>query len=183
VFLDRDGTLNVKPAEHEYVTDPADFVWLPHAAEAVARLAQGGFALTVVSNQRGVARGLVSPGVLRAIEQQIQLDLAAYGCAIEAFRYCFHHSHEGCDCRKPKPGLILDLARDMDLSLERSWVIGDSETDVLAGTAAGCSTALIAAAAGVEADVVAPSLLAASDVILQRVAAAGPQRGSNARTS
>jgi D-glycero-D-manno-heptose 1,7-bisphosphate phosphatase len=169
VFLDRDGTLNVRPREHEYVTKERDFVWLPRAAEGVARLAQAGFVLTVVSNQRGVARGLVMPSVLREIEERIQDDLAVYGCAIGAFRYCFHDRDDGCQCRKPKPGMIVDLARELDLDLDRSWVIGDAESDVRAGAAAGCRTAFVGdAELALAPDVVAPSLFAASDLILQR---------------
>jgi len=165
-FLDRDGTLNVKPCEHEYVASADDFVWLPGAIEGVVRLARAGYTLVVVSNQRGVGRGLVSTGALRAIEKKIQGDLAAHGCAIESFRYCFHQDQDACNCRKPSPGLITCAARDLGLDLGRSWVIGDSESDVSAGTRAGCRTALLRAgepAAGAE--VVAPSLARASELI------------------
>jgi D-glycero-D-manno-heptose 1,7-bisphosphate phosphatase len=167
VFLDRDGTLNVRPREHEYVTAEKEFVWLPGAAEGLARLARAGYVLTVVSNQRGVARGLVRPNVLRGIEELIQSELASHGCTIAAFEYCMHEEAEACDCRKPKPGMILRLARELDLELGCSWVIGDSWTDIRAGEAAGCRTALLAAD-GVEADVVAPSLAEASQVIADR---------------
>ena len=111
-FLDRDGTLNVRPAPHDYVRRAGDFAWLDGAAEGAARLAAGGFALAVVSNQRGVARGLVEPQVLRDIEQLIQRRLAELGCAIEAFRYCPHERDAGCDCRKPAPGMLLWLAAE-----------------------------------------------------------------------
>ena len=169
VFLDRDGTLNIRPAEHEYVTTEAEFVWLPGAAEGAARLARAGYVLTVVSNQRGVARGLVEPGVLRRIEDLIQAELARYGCAIAAFRYCMHGEGDACECRKPRPGMILQLAEELDLDLAQSWVIGDSPTDVGAGEAAGCRTALLAESAdGAEADLVAPSLAEASHVITAR---------------
>ena len=90
VFLDRDGTLNVRAPEHEYVTSVGDFAWMPGAVEGVAPLARNGYVLTVISNQRGVGRGLVSEATLREIEQRMQQDLAAAGCAIERFRYCFH---------------------------------------------------------------------------------------------
>jgi D-glycero-D-manno-heptose 1,7-bisphosphate phosphatase len=169
VFLDRDGTLNVKPPEHEYVTSEAEFVWLPGAAEGVARLARAGYVPAVVSNQRGVARGLIEPSVLRRIEQLTQAELARHGCSIAAFRYCVHELEEGCDCRKPKPGMILQVARELDLDLEKSWAIGDSQTDIQAGQAAGCRTALVAATGGdTEADVVAPSLAEVSRLIVER---------------
>jgi D-glycero-D-manno-heptose 1,7-bisphosphate phosphatase len=183
VFLDRDGTLNVRPAEHEYVTAAQDFTWLPGAREGVARLAQAGYVLTVVSNQRGVGRGLVSRDVLEDIERRIQGDLAAEGCAIEAFRYCFHGDGDDCDCRKPRPGMILDLAGALELDLAASWVIGDAASDAAAGRAAGCRTAIVGGA-DATADLVAPSLLDAADVIaaeLQPTPAASPASNSSTR--
>jgi D-glycero-D-manno-heptose 1,7-bisphosphate phosphatase len=164
VFLDRDGTLNERPPPHEYVTAAKDFAWIPGAREGLARLAHAGYVLTVVSNQRGVGRGLVSRGVLREIEQRIERDLADENCAIEAFRYCFHGDEDDCDCRKPRPGMILRLAEELDLDLEASWVIGDAPSDVAAGRAAGCRTALVGGADS-DADVVAPTLAAASEAI------------------
>jgi D-glycero-D-manno-heptose 1,7-bisphosphate phosphatase len=167
VFLDRDGTLNVRPGEHEYVTSEADFLWLPGAAEGAARLARAGYVLTLVSNQRGVARGLVHPSVLHRIEELIQDELARHGCSIAAFRYCLHDIEDACDCRKPKPGMILRLARELDLDLAGSWMIGDSDSDIRTGEAAGCRTALLANSGdGTEADVVARSLAEASELIV-----------------
>src|SRR5947208_13952447 len=94
VFLDRDGTLNVRPPEHEYVKDVADFVWIEGASEAVRLLASAGYLITVVSNQRGIARGLVQPSTIAQIENRIQRDLAAVGVQVVAFRYCFHASED-----------------------------------------------------------------------------------------
>jgi D-glycero-D-manno-heptose 1,7-bisphosphate phosphatase len=164
VFLDRDGTLNLKPAEHEYLTSANEFSWIPGACEALGRLAHKGYVLTVVSNQRGVGRGLVTREALQTIEQRIQRDLALQGCAIERFRYCFHNDEDGCECRKPRPGMILALAAELDLDLANSWLIGDSSTDVAAGKAAGCRTALVGGAYA-DADLLAPSLAEASDAI------------------
>jgi len=159
VFLDRDGTLNVPAAEHQYITGPEHFVWLDGAREAIKSLSDLGYLLTVVSNQRGVGRGLVKVSAVEEIENQIQADLASVGCSISAFRYCFHLNADACSCRKPAPGMILDLANDLDLALEASWMVGDSETDVQAGRAAGCRTALIGgSAAGSGADLVVASL-------------------------
>jgi D-glycero-D-manno-heptose 1,7-bisphosphate phosphatase len=159
VFLDRDGTLNVRPAEHEYLRNDHDFEWLDGAPEALARLAQAGFVLAVVSNQRGVARGLVTVEDLRRIERRIQADLSPLGCRIEAFRYCLHDTDAGCACRKPEPGMLRDLAELLDLDLVRSWMVGDTADDVEAGRAARCRTALIGAGPKpVAADVCAPSL-------------------------
>jgi D-glycero-D-manno-heptose 1,7-bisphosphate phosphatase len=146
IFLDRDGTLNVRPAEHEYLRDVADFAWLPGSVEAVARLSKAGFVVAVVSNQRGVARGLVTEETLRRVELRMQRSLSAAGGRIDAFRYCVHDVADGCDCRKPKPRMLLDLARELRLDLEGSWMIGDTEEDVLAGEAAGCRTVLLGSA-------------------------------------
>jgi D-glycero-D-manno-heptose 1,7-bisphosphate phosphatase len=168
IFLDRDGTLNVRPPEHEYLTSALEFTWLPGAAEGAARLATAGYALVVASNQRGIARGLVNPSVLRHIETLIQRGLSHHGCAIEAFRYCPHDESANCACRKPKPGMLLDLARELDLDLSRSWMIGDGESDVLAGQAAGCRTALIGRAANLcNPDLLGPSLDAVSALIVR----------------
>jgi D-glycero-D-manno-heptose 1,7-bisphosphate phosphatase len=165
-FLDRDGTLNVRPPDHEYVTSADDFVWLPSAAEAMARLSSAGFLLAVVSNQRGVARGFVSPAVLDEIERRIQRDLAELGCRVDAFRYCFHDLDDACDCRKPRPGMLRDLGRELELDLARSWMIGDADSDVEAGRAAGCRTALVTTGTrAFGADLVAPSLDEASRMI------------------
>jgi len=167
VLLDRDGTLNARPREHEYITSAEDFAWLPGAREAVARLAWGGFSLAVVSNQRGVARGLVSTRTLREVELRIQRDLRPLGCSIDVFRYCVHETADGCDCRKPKPGLLIEAADVLNVDLRRCWMVGDAETDVLAGEAAACRTALIGRVApGVRADLTAPSLQEATPLIL-----------------
>ena len=168
VFLDRDGTLNRRPPEHRYVTAPEEFTWLPGAAQGAARLAAAGYVLTVVSNQRGVALGLVDEGVLRAVELIIQHGLAEHGCEIEAFAYCPHDEAARCPCRKPRPGMLLRLAGQLNLDLRRSWVIGDSESDVLAGQAAGCRIALVGTVPRTcVPDLVAPSLDAASELVLR----------------
>jgi D-glycero-D-manno-heptose 1,7-bisphosphate phosphatase len=173
-FLDRDGTLNVRPSEHAYVTSVADFAWVPGAATGAARLASAGYVLAIASNQRGVARGLVDTTTLRAVEGVIQRTLAQHGCAIEAFRYCVHGEGANCGCRKPRPGMILRLARELDLDLRHSWMIGDSESDVLAGQAAGCRAALVGTTPKLcEPDLVAESLDAASALIVREDARSG----------
>jgi D-glycero-D-manno-heptose 1,7-bisphosphate phosphatase len=167
VFLDRDGTLNVRPPEHEYVTSLPQFQWISGAREGLGRLASAGYALVVVSNQRGVARGLVSPALLARIERRIQDDLAEEGCRVDAFRHCPHDADAGCSCRKPAPGLILGAAADLEVALDGSWMVGDAETDVEAGRAAGCKTVRLGSpGTPTSADLVAPSLLAASEVLV-----------------
>ena len=103
---------------------------------------------------------------LRAIEERIQRRLEPLGCRIDVFRYCVHDRDERCSCRKPQPGMLLDIASDFAIDLARSWMIGDHESDVRAGRAAGCRTALIAPEpSSSPADVVAPSLLAVSRLL------------------
>lgn len=166
VFVDRDGTLNVRPPAHQYVTRADDFVWLSNAPEALCRLSRAGYVIAVVSNQRGVARGLVPRTVLDEIEWRIQEELGGRGCRVEAFRYCLHDLEEDCDCRKPRPGMLLALARALDLDLAQSWMIGDEATDVAAGRAAGCRTAFVGQPVGaVDADICASSLDQASRTI------------------
>jgi len=142
-FLDRDGTINQRPAPHRYVASLDEFRWLPGAVEGLAALAAAGLALVVVSNQRGVARGLVSWEALAAIEREIQERLRPHGARISSFRYCPHELGDGCECRKPRPGMLLSAAAELDLELARSWMIGDAPSDVQAGAAAGCRTVLI----------------------------------------
>ena len=165
-FLDRDGTLNVRPPPHEYVTTADAFEWLPGAREGVAGLARAGYVLTVVSNQRGVARSLLTMKTLRSIEERIQNSLRALGVQIAAFRYCVHDIEASCACRKPAPGLILELAQELELDIGRSWMIGDSETDVATGRRAGCRTALVGQiTAPTDADVTGATLLDVSTTI------------------
>jgi D-glycero-D-manno-heptose 1,7-bisphosphate phosphatase len=182
-FVDRDGTINVRAPEHQYVTSADEFVWLPGAVEGLVRLDRAGYVLSVVSNQRGVARGLVTREVLAEIEGLIGERLAEHDCAIAAFRYCFHDEWENCDCRKPKPGMLLDLARDLDLELPRSWMIGDSDSDISAGRAAGTMTASTDPARAPEADVVTNSLAAAAELIAGRTVQPASEADSASKPS
>jgi D-glycero-D-manno-heptose 1,7-bisphosphate phosphatase len=167
VFLDRDGVLNERPPEHEYLRSPDDFRWLPGAREAVARLCIAGYVVIVVSNQRGVARDLVSWDTLASIERVIQRGVSKHGGFITAFYYCPHNTDEACGCRKPAPGLLLRAAAEHGLDLAGSAMIGDSETDVQAGRAAGCMTIRITApGASSTADVVVDALASAADRLL-----------------
>lgn len=145
-FLDRDGTLIEDPG---YLGDAARVALLPGAAEAVARLRRAGFAVVVVSNQSGVARGLFDEAAVHAVNRRMaELLLAADPEArIDAFYFCPHLPPElpggaACDCRKPLPGLILRAARELDLDLGASVGIGDRARDAEAALAAGCAAAL-----------------------------------------
>lgn len=153
VFLDRDGTLNV---EKDYLYRPEDFVFIDGAPEAVRRLQQAGFKVIVVTNQSGVARGYFGPDAVEGLHRHIQELLAAYETQIDAFYYCPHHPQYGneafrldCDCRKGKPGMLLQAAREHALDLAGSYMVGDKAADIEAGVRAGCRTILVETGYGV----------------------------------
>jgi D-glycero-D-manno-heptose 1,7-bisphosphate phosphatase len=134
VFIDRDGTLN---EEVGYMNHAARFRLLPGAAEAVLRLNAAGVAAVVVTNQAGVARGYFPEDRIHEVHKRMEELLAAEGARLDGVYYCAHHPEVGappyrrkCDCRKPRPGLILQAAADLDLDVERSYVVGDRDTDI-----------------------------------------------------
>jgi histidinol-phosphate phosphatase family protein len=125
-------------------------VLLPGAAAALVRLKRDGWPLVGVSNQPAAAKGLVSRGRLQSVQARVLELLAAEGVSFDDFRLCLHHPDAvlpelagPCECRKPAPGMLLAAAQARDLDLGRSWMVGDTDSDVLAGQAAGCSTVLI----------------------------------------
>ena len=143
VVLDRDGVLNKKRPRAEYVRTWDEFEWLPGAVEALCLLKRAGYKLILVSNQAGIARGMMSEADLISLHECMQVELSAVGAAVDAIYYCPHGWDEGCTCRKPKPGLLLQAQRDHHLDLTKTFVIGDDERDVEAGVAAGCRTFLV----------------------------------------
>jgi D-glycero-D-manno-heptose 1,7-bisphosphate phosphatase len=160
-FLDRDGVINRKPPEGQYVTRWEEMQILPGAAEAVGLLNRRGFRVIVVSNQRCVAKGLVTVHELESMHRRMCEQLAAESAIIDGVYYCPHEKWPVCSCRKPAPGMLLKAAKEHHLDLAASWMVGDSEIDVEAGRNAGCKTALLLesnATADCKADVVAPSL-------------------------
>lgn len=170
VFLDRDGTLNVKAPEGAYVAGPADLVLLPGAADAVRRLNQAGVFVVLVTNQRGIARGLVAPDAHARVMGRLTAELASAGACIDAVYVC-PHEKESCDCRKPAPGLLLRAARaHPGIDLSDAVTVGDAESDIAAGAAAGTGTIRLAAQPVVSrADHVVPDLGAAVSIILREV--------------
>jgi len=169
-FLDRDGVINRKAPEDQYVTRWEQMEFLPGAREAIRWLNNAGFLVIVVSNQRCVAKGLITTDELDSLHGRMRREFQAAGARIDAIYYCPHDDQPPCGCRKPQPGMLLDAARTHDVNLAASWMIGDSEHDVEAGRNAGCNTArLIVDEQSIDgdADVVASSLLAAVHKILQ----------------
>jgi D-glycero-D-manno-heptose 1,7-bisphosphate phosphatase len=155
VFLDRDGVLNryYYDAELGVFTTPLsekNFELLPGTAEAVAKINRLGFLTVVASNQPGIAKGHFDLATLEKMDSKLKRKLQRKRAKIDAVYYCLHHPQEGmgkykqnCSCRKPKPGLLLQAAKELGLSLKKSYMIGDSITDVEAGQKAGCKTILV----------------------------------------
>lgn len=141
LFLDRDGVLNV---DHHYVGRPSEFEVIDGAFDALRHAKSLGYALVVVTNQSGIARGYFSPGDYRILEQHMRAVFASEGVHFTGIYHCPHHP-EGivpefsiaCDCRKPKPGMILQAAREHGIDLGASIMVGDKESDAYAARAAG----------------------------------------------
>ena len=147
-FLDRDGTVTKSVAY--YLTKPSQVELEEGAAEAIHLLRRNGYLIVLITNQAGIARGLLTEEDLAAVNDEMLKQLAAQSVPVDGMYYCPHHP-EGfidryaieCECRKPKPGLLLRAARDLGIDLKSSVMIGDAERDVLAGMAAGCTTFLV----------------------------------------
>ena len=170
-FLDRDGVINQKAAtEDDYITRWEEFQFLPGVAQAITLLHGAGFRVIVVSNQRCIAKGLLTFAELDSIHGSMCSELIRLGAAIDGIYCCPHDEQPPCGCRKPMAGMLLAAATDHEIDLSSSWMIGDSENDVEAGKRAGCRTARIAQPNAQEkggADVRAVSLLEAAHRILQ----------------
>ena len=166
VFLDRDGTLNVKAPEGQYVTTPDGLVLLPGVASAVRRLNASGALVFVVTNQRGVARGLMSRGDLDSVHERLVELLRTGGVSVDGIYVC-DHDHGACECRKPLPGLLRQVAAARpEIELARSAMVGDAASDVAAGAAAGCVTIRLADAPDPAATTTVRSLPEAVDWLL-----------------
>ena len=138
VFIDRDGTLNIKPPKACYVETPEEFVWLKDAKTAVRKLNDAGFSVFLITNQPGIARGNITVDMLEKIHNKMLADLAEVGAKIDKIYYCPHGWDEGCDCRKPRPGLLYQAQKEYSLNLRQAYLIGDDDRDISAGQAAGC---------------------------------------------
>jgi len=147
VFIDRDGTIS---EEVGYINHLSRFRLFPHSAAALKQLHQAGYLAIVITNQAGVARGYFSEAMVQAIHKRMTEELEASGAALDAIYYCAHHPSAGqppfrldCDCRKPKPGLLLRAARDFDIDLENSWMVGDRYSDIELAANAGVKSVLV----------------------------------------
>jgi len=143
VILDRDGVLNKKPPRAEYVRTWADFEWLPGAKDALKLFNDAGCQVIVVSNQAGIARGAMTEADLDAIHDHMKEEAIQAGGRIDAIYHCPHGWDDGCDCRKPKPGMLFQAQREHHLDLSRTPFIGDDVRDAEAADAAGCISLLL----------------------------------------
>ena len=155
VFLDRDGVINeiVYHKEMGIVDSPftvEQFVLFPEVGNAINRFHSQGFKVILVSNQPGIAKNHFNMDVFEKIKEKMRNELAKSEVKIDAEYYCFHHPEAKieiykkiCDCRKPKPGMILQASKDYDIDISKSWMIGDGINDIQAGASAGCKTILI----------------------------------------
>lgn len=165
VFFDRDGVVNKRLVD-DYVKSWSEFEFLPEVFPLLAQVKAWGYLAIVVSNQRGIARGLMGEKDLKALHAKMQRELEARGePPFDDIFYCPHDTADDCECRKPKPGMILDAAEKWDIDLSESWLIGDSESDVLAGNAAGCRTILIGDQEETEAEFQAEATADVQDII------------------
>ena len=151
VFLDRDGTINRYVG---FLRNIDDFELLPGVAEAIRQINERGYLAVVATNQPVIARGEVTVDQLREIHNKMETLLGNEGAYLDAIYFCPHHPDKGfpnevaelkreCGCRKPKPGMLLTAAKDLNIDLQESWMVGDGKNDIEAGKAAGCRTALI----------------------------------------
>lgn len=147
VFLDRDGTIN---EEVDFVRTPGQLMLIPGAAAAVRRLNESGLLTCVISNQSGIARGFYTETDLVGIHRKLERDLGAGGGRLDRIYYCPHHPTKGippydivCECRKPAPGMLLRGARELDIDLSRSFVVGDRDVDIQVGRAVGARAILV----------------------------------------
>lgn len=154
VFLDRDGTINKYVG---FLKNIEEFELLPGVASTIRQINELGYLVIVVTNQPVIARGEVSFEQLREIHNKMETLLGIEGAYLDGIYFCPHHPHKGfkgeipelkydCKCRKPKPGMLLQAAKDFNIDLNQSWMVGDEEKDISAGKAAGCKTALIGGA-------------------------------------
>lgn len=141
VILDRDGTINHD--SDDYIKSPEEWRPIKGSLEGIARLTQAGYRIVVATNQSGIARGLFDTRTLLAIHDTLLRALAQVGGRIDAFFFCPHAAEAGCQCRKPQPGMLLEVARRFNVSLDDTYMVGDARRDLEAAAAAGARPVLV----------------------------------------
>ncbi len=144
IFLDRDGVINKFPGRGEYVTKKEELIILERSAEAIAKLNRAGFLVYVVSNQAGVGRGIFSEKDLMNVTEKLREELKRYDAKIDEIFYCTHHPDKGCNCRKPKTGMVDGILSKYPIKeRKRFYFIGDSQVDVLLAKNVGVRAVLV----------------------------------------
>ncbi|MDE0685536.1 MAG: D-glycero-beta-D-manno-heptose 1,7-bisphosphate 7-phosphatase [Candidatus Poribacteria bacterium] len=150
VFLDRDGVINRNPPNMGYVRRWSEFSFIPNSRKAIRELTQNGYRIVVVTNQAGIGRGLFSEEDLKDIHSRMVSKITETGGRIDAVYYCPHHPKAGCECRKPKPGMLIRAVREHNIELSSAYLIGDSTTDIQAGRCVGTKALLVLTGLGQE---------------------------------
>ena len=140
-MLDRDGVINED--SDAFIKSVEEWIPIPGAIDAIARLSRAGWTVAVATNQSGIARGYYSVATLDAMHARLRALVAEQGGEMGVILYCPHGPDDGCDCRKPKPGMLLRIAEQYQTSLEGVWYVGDSRRDLDAGVAAGAEPVLV----------------------------------------
>jgi D-glycero-D-manno-heptose 1,7-bisphosphate phosphatase len=148
VILDRDGTINHD--SDQYIKSPEEWRPIKGSLEAIARLTQADYRIVVATNQSGIARGLFDTRTLFAIHDTLIRALAQVGGRIDAFFFCPHKAEDACACRKPQPGMLLEVARRFNVSLDDTYMVGDAQRDLEAAAAAGARPVLVLTGKGTE---------------------------------
>ena len=179
VFLDRDGTI---VEDVGYMNNPRQIQFIPGSIDAIKKLNEAGYKVVVITNQAGIARGLITEDMLQTIDKTLHKWILNGGAHLDGIYYCPHHPEHGvhpykqdCECRKPHPGLIKRAHRDLDIDLSQSFMVGDKATDIQAGRRAGTKTILVESGRGEgekprlkeKPDYIAKNLLQAVDWLLE----------------
>ena len=148
VILDRDGTINHD--SDQYIKSPEEWRPIKGSLEAIARLTQADYRVVVATNQSGIARGLFDTRTLFAIHDTLLRALALVGGRIDAFFFCPHKAEDGCVCRKPQPGMLLEVGRRFNVALDEVHMVGDAQRDLEAAAAAGAKPVLVLTGKGLQ---------------------------------
>ena len=150
IFLDRDGVINHNPPNKGYVRKWAEFTFIPNARKAIRELTESGYRIVVITNQSGIGRGLYSEEDVMDIHSRMIAEISKAGGTIDAVYYCPHHPDAGCECRKPKPGMLMRAAREHNIELSDAYLIGDFPTDIEVGQRVGATAFLVLTGLGQE---------------------------------
>ncbi len=141
IILDRDGVINYESTD--FIKSEDEWNPIPGSLKAISQLSQNGYRIIIVSNQSGISRRKFTIADLNTIHQKMMAHLAQFGGSIEAIVFCPHGPRQGCDCRKPKPGMLFDIAKRLHISLKEVYFVGDSQRDIDAAEAAGAKPVLV----------------------------------------